>query len=75
MREPVLNLQAVSKVYQLGDQELYALNQIDVKINCSTDALNAETKGFHWMACYGDYLKETGYALKKVGIEFLNLSA
>ena len=50
-------------------------SQIDIKMNCSTDALNAETKGFHWMACYGDYLKETGYALKKVGIEFLNLSA
>ena len=50
-------------------------SQIDVKINGCTDTLNAETKGFHWMASYGDYLKETGYALKKVGINWLNLSA
>jgi hypothetical protein len=49
-------------------------SQIDVKINGSTDALNAETKGFHWMACYGNYLNEVGYALKKVGIDYLNLS-
>jgi hypothetical protein len=29
--------------------------------------------GFHWMTCYGDYAKEIGYALKRVGIhwEFL----
>jgi hypothetical protein len=24
--------------------------------------------GFHWMTIYGDYLRETGYALKKVPI-------
>ena len=30
--------------------------------------------GFHWMTCYGDHLKETGYALKKVGIDWFNIS-
>jgi hypothetical protein len=31
-------------------------------------------QGFHWMSCYGDYMREVGYALKKVGIEWDNLS-
>ncbi len=31
-------------------------------------------KGFHWMMSYGNYLRETGYALKKVGVDFLNVS-
>jgi len=31
--------------------------------------------GFHWMTCYGDYLKETGYALAKLGIQWTNISA
>jgi hypothetical protein len=26
--------------------------------------------GFHWMTVYGDYLRETGYALKKVAIDW-----
>ena len=26
--------------------------------------------GFHWMTCYGDYVKELGYALKRVGIQW-----
>ena len=49
-------------------------SQIDVQIKGDCDTLNAETRGFHWMASYGDYLKETGYALKKVGIDWLNLT-
>ncbi|MBP1602777.1 MAG: hypothetical protein H6Q06_2928 [Acidobacteria bacterium] len=31
-------------------------------------------RGFHWMTCYGDYLRETGYALGKVGVDYVNLS-
>lgn len=49
-------------------------SQIDVQINGDCDKLIAETKGFHWMASYGNYLRETGYALKKVGVDWLNLS-
>jgi len=26
------------------------------------------------MICYGDYLREVGYALKKVGIEWYNIT-
>lgn len=49
-------------------------SQIDVKIHGDPDVLKREMRGFHWMICYGDYLKEVNYALQKVGIEFLNLS-
>ena len=49
-------------------------SQIDVRINGDCDKLIAETKGFHWMACYGNYLKEVGYALKKVGVNWTNLT-
>ncbi len=37
-------------------------------------ALLHEMKGFHWMMSYGSYLPETGYALRKLGVEFLNVS-
>ena len=49
-------------------------SQIDVKINGDCDLLLREMKGFHWMTCYGDYLRETGYALGKVGVDYVNLS-
>ncbi len=49
-------------------------SQIDVQINGDCDTLVEETKGFHWMACYGNYLNETGYALKKLGLTWKNLS-
>jgi hypothetical protein len=49
-------------------------SQIDVKVHGDSAALMAHMKGFHWMLSYGDYLKETGYALKQVGVEFLNVS-
>ncbi len=50
-------------------------SQVDVKIHGDCAALLEQMKGFHWMLSYGDYLKETGYALKKVGVDFLNVSA
>jgi hypothetical protein len=50
-------------------------SQIDVKIQGDCDALLQEMKGIHWMMSYGDYLRETAYALQKVGVDFLNVSA
>ena len=50
-------------------------SQIDVKISGDCDALLQEMKGFHWMMSYGDYLREMGYALKKSGVDLLNVSA
>jgi L-fucose isomerase-like protein len=48
--------------------------QLDVAIDGDGVRLAREMGGFHWMLCYGDYLRETGYALKKAGVEWLNVS-
>jgi hypothetical protein len=50
-------------------------SQIDIKFACDSQTLAERMPGFHWMTCYGDYMKELGYALKKVGIEWENLTA
>jgi hypothetical protein len=49
--------------------------QIDVRIHGDSAALLEEMKGFHWMTSYGSYLRETGYALKKAGVNLLNINA
>ena len=43
-------------------------SQIDVRYACSDQLLAEVMPGFHWITGYGDYAKEVGYALKKVGI-------
>jgi hypothetical protein len=50
-------------------------SQIDVRYKCDDLTLAERMPGFHWMTGYGDYLKELGYALKKVDITWENLSA
>jgi hypothetical protein len=50
-------------------------SQIDMRIQGNGNLVMEEMKGFHWMTCYGDHLRETGYALKKVGVELKNASA
>jgi len=45
-------------------------SQVDVEIEGDWERLLREMKGFHWMMCYGDYLEEVSYAVKKVGIEW-----
>jgi len=50
-------------------------SQIDISFTCDSLELARRMHGFHWMVCYGDYLKETGYALKKVGIEWDDLTS
>jgi hypothetical protein len=32
-------------------------------------------KGFHWMMSYGNFMRESGYALKKLGVDFHDVSA
>jgi hypothetical protein len=49
-------------------------SQIDISYECESRKIAAEMPGFHWMTCYGDYMRETGYALKKIGIKFENLT-
>ncbi len=48
-------------------------SQIDIRFACDSGALAKRMPGFHWMTGYGDYSREIGYAIKRVGIrwEFL----
>jgi hypothetical protein len=43
-------------------------SQVDVRFTCDSLTLARRMPGFHWMSCYGDYLREAGYALRRVGI-------
>ena len=47
--------------------------QFDIKYKCSDLLLARRMPGFHFMTCYGDYMKEIGYALRRVGIQWDNL--
>ena len=49
-------------------------SQVDVEIEGDWRRLLEDMQGFHWMTCYGDYLREVGYALKKVGIKWDNIT-
>jgi len=48
-------------------------SQIDVQFKGDTDRLNQETKGFHWMLSDGNYLKETEYAIRKCGLDWIEV--
>ena len=48
-------------------------SQTDIAIKGDTQKLLQEMKGFHWMTCYGDWLRESGYALKKLGVEWVKV--
>jgi len=50
-------------------------SQIDIRFSCDSKTLAERMPGFHWMTGYGDYMRELGYALKKIGIEWENLTA
>lgn len=45
-------------------------SQIDIRYTCDDRTLARRMPGFHWMTGYGDYSRELGYALKRVGIEW-----
>ncbi len=48
--------------------------QVDIRYDCDDLLLAKRMPGFHWMSGYGDYMRELGYALKRVGIMWENLS-
>ena len=48
-------------------------DQIDIRFQGDSLKLAERMPGFHWMTCYGDYLREIGYALKRVGIRWESL--
>ena len=45
-------------------------SQIDISYDVDSNILAKRMPGFHWMTGYGDYMRETGYALKRIGIEW-----
>ena len=47
--------------------------QFDIQYDCCDSLLAERMPGFHWMTCYGDYRKEIGYALNRVGIQWERL--
>ena len=50
-------------------------SQIDIAIDGDSRKLLTDMQGFHVQICYGDYLREIGYVLKKVGkVEWQNFS-
>ncbi|MBC8874895.1 MAG: hypothetical protein H8E44_36195, partial [Planctomycetes bacterium] len=49
-------------------------DQIDVAYAVPDQLVAERMPGFHWMTCYGDYMKELGYALRRVGIAWDNLN-
>lgn len=48
-------------------------SQIDVAYKCPDEKVALNMPGFHWMTWYGDYMRETAYALRKIGIAWENL--
>jgi hypothetical protein len=48
-------------------------SQIDVSIQGDMQRLLTEMKGFHWMTSYGRYFNESAYALRKAGIELVDI--
>ncbi|HOX58914.1 MAG TPA: sugar isomerase [Candidatus Paceibacterota bacterium] len=50
-------------------------SQIEVQVLGDGQALLQHMKGFHWMMSYGNYMRETGYALKKLNVDLRDVSA
>jgi hypothetical protein len=48
-------------------------SQVDIGFACDSQTLARRMPGFHWMTCYGDFRREIGYALRRVGIAWENL--
>ena len=49
-------------------------SQQDVEILGDWRKLLAETRDSHWMMVYGDHLQELGYAARKIGINWVDIS-
>lgn len=49
-------------------------SQQDIHIQGDWKKLAREMRGSHWMMAYGDYLNEMGYCMRKIGLDWLNIS-
>jgi hypothetical protein len=50
-------------------------SQTDITIDGDWQRLLEDMRGFHWMTVYGDCRREVGYALKRLGIAWQDISA
>jgi L-fucose isomerase-like protein len=48
--------------------------QLDVRLRCDGQKLAEEIRGFHWLVAYGNHLRELGYAVRKAGINWLEVT-
>jgi len=49
-------------------------SQQDVEIQGQWQRLVDEARDSHWMMAYGDYLREAGYAARKLGLQWVDLT-
>jgi L-fucose isomerase-like protein len=49
-------------------------SQQDVRIHGRWKKLLSEVRGSHWVMAYGDHLREAGYAARRLGITWKNIS-
>jgi len=50
-------------------------SQYDIIIDGDWEKLLRDHRGFHWMMAIGDFTRELGYACRKTGVEWVNVSA
>jgi hypothetical protein len=63
----------VSLLHHLSTSPFGVLRVLDAA--SSLVRLSGEMNGFHWIVSYGGYPEEMGDALRKMGVEWLDLSA
>jgi hypothetical protein len=49
-------------------------SQQDIEVTGDWKKLAGEMRGSHWMMAYGNYLNEMGYCMRKIGLDWLNIS-
>jgi len=47
--------------------------QLEIAFEGDTERLAQNIRGWHWMLCQGDYLKEAAYAARKLGLEWAGI--
>ena len=62
---------------QPGPQAVTVVGVSDthVTVDGNWEKLLEDMRGFHWMMVYGDCCREVGYAIRKLGIDWENVSA
>lgn len=47
--------------------------QMEIGVHGDCARLAEQLRGWHWMICYGDYVREAGYAARKAGLEWATI--